>query len=298
MIRPGPQADLVRTAWWALLTLACGCLCVERGTLVRVPDGQRRVEELAVGSQIMSRDDAGHLRAATITRVVSGARTVRELALADGKTLRLTPAHPVHTAAGWTKARHLRVGAVVTTADGRSAVRSIRRLAGRRVVYGLTVSPTDNLFANDVLVHNKSPREYPPTTLADLARTAWEGFSDPPNTDRLAIRIETRPDGTGRAATMTTPPATGVPEGPELWRIVQVTVYAHKATIRMVRERDGHVWILHGAVAINTGPYAEPVLDLCIRGSGPRCRSVLLHAPDNMTGRLQELQQVLQADGR
>ena len=152
-----------------LVTLAgqlTGC-CVVAGTAIATPDGQKMVEALVVGDEVLGIGPGGQIevgRVAAVRRSV--AVTCRQIVLANGDELRVTGSHPVATPSGWTLAADLRKGDRVRLQDGWAGVASIRREMGPFEVFDLSVEGTSNFFAGGLLVHNKSrARPHPPEML-------------------------------------------------------------------------------------------------------------------------------------
>ena len=74
-------------------------ICLARGTLIDTPTGLRPVDELAVGDPIWTVDSAGGRIVSTVERVgsvpVPSTHEVVHLVLADGRTLDVSPGHPL-----------------------------------------------------------------------------------------------------------------------------------------------------------------------------------------------------------
>lgn len=79
--------------------------CFAAGTRVRLPNGRsRRIEQIRPGDEVMS--CRGVARRVTALRVFAK-RTWGTIELSSGKTLRVTPNHPILTLRGWVAAGHL-----------------------------------------------------------------------------------------------------------------------------------------------------------------------------------------------
>jgi MoaA/NifB/PqqE/SkfB family radical SAM enzyme len=179
-----------------ILSDLCNQDCVEAGTKVDCPGGQRPIEDLAVGDTVIGPD--GNL--VEITRF--GSRHADELyeIHAGGEVLRCTGEHPILTANGWVDARHLRAGrdaAVVrvlhdtwmdvpggllpqrpqeaSAAPARSSpyrlllegielerdlalcpIDTVRLIRGRVLVYNFACPPIEAYLAGNFVVHNCS----------------------------------------------------------------------------------------------------------------------------------------------
>jgi hypothetical protein len=152
-------------AGWAAAA-AMSCWCVARGTKVSTPRGPRRVEELAVGDELIAVNPDTGERAPTVLVAVRAAQRECGALRVAGSTLTVTSDHPLfdpgtgrfHPAGDWlTGARtqlltfdgaRLREVAV----DGRQAFVSVEQ------VFDLSVAHAWHTFvAEGVVVHNKSP---------------------------------------------------------------------------------------------------------------------------------------------
>lgn len=132
-------------------------LCVAEGQRVSTLDGQRPIEDLSIGDQVLSVDDQGNVRS---SRVV--AKQAHEAAKFDrvrtkgDRELWATGEHPIWTPNDWKRVRDINLGELVRTPEGTDVVTSITRNAGASRVFDVTVEPHANFFAGDLLVHNKS----------------------------------------------------------------------------------------------------------------------------------------------
>jgi hypothetical protein len=145
---------------------ASSCLfCVARGSRVRTPRGERLIEELAVGDEVLCVDPVtGVLVAAALREVRSAVRECVSLSFA-GVELVVTSDHPLYCPATreWAPAGDWALGrrTQLLHVDGETvapvAVERVSAFAGVRTVFDLTVEhPLHNFVANGALVHNKS----------------------------------------------------------------------------------------------------------------------------------------------
>ena len=139
-----------------------GAPCFAGGTLVETPEGQRAIEDLAVGDAILSWD---FVRRRLVTSLVERTkkredRLVGELTFSDGTTLAVTPNHPFYSveANAWIEAERLGEGAVVLKLRG-SDIEECRLVEKTRFdrkvdVFDVTVREYRDYFAGGILVHN------------------------------------------------------------------------------------------------------------------------------------------------
>jgi predicted lipid-binding transport protein (Tim44 family) len=133
--------------------------CLEEGTRVATPLGERAVEALRPGAPVWT-VVGGRLQPArvmAVTRVEP--EEYLELA-AGGAVLRVTPEHPLQVAAGvFRTAERLAAGEAIYLRQGDvvSAARleRVRRVKASRPAYNLLVQPGGTFLANGLLVHNK-----------------------------------------------------------------------------------------------------------------------------------------------
>jgi filamentous hemagglutinin len=166
----------------AILTftlLAGGCetgedTCFAAGTRIATPSGDRPIEDLMPGDEVLSFDpESQEIRRGEVTRVFAHEkRPYRELSLPTGLVVGITGNHPVYAAnrGGFVPARALEGGdSLLTLAGGEAARASEASLAtafeGRKLrgtVYNISVAQYENYFAGGVLVHNKTLDASPP----------------------------------------------------------------------------------------------------------------------------------------
>lgn len=142
--------------------------CFPAGTLVSTPTGDRPIEDLRPGDAVLSWSvEEGRAVVAHISRTkVREADLVLALALADGRTLRVTPNHPLWqpARAAWTLAGEVVVGDLLAVRDAKGGLTPVAvtavgpdttpSAAAAIPVYDLTVLPTHAYFAGGVLAHN------------------------------------------------------------------------------------------------------------------------------------------------
>ena len=136
--------------------------CFPAGTPIATPDGDRPIEALAAGSPVLSWSTE---RGVPVTARVLDVKRRRahqllELALADGRALRVSANHPLFVPArgDWVVAGDLRAGdQVAVLTEARLEPVAVARIANRAVdidVFDLTIEATHAYFAGGVLAHN------------------------------------------------------------------------------------------------------------------------------------------------
>ncbi len=127
--------------------------CIARGTLIATESGPRPIEEVRVGDQVWGFNTQASRRLLTRVRLIRVAEATETLCF--GKTLRVTPEHPLWTGR-WVSAGL--VGENDSLLDLQLqpvAAGKPRRLHERVTVYDLTVDEPHCFFAGGFLVHNK-----------------------------------------------------------------------------------------------------------------------------------------------
>jgi hypothetical protein len=127
--------------------------CVAEGTTIATPSGDRAVEGLEFGDEVIAWDEAEQRE--TVTSVVSLFPSYGERLIEIGD-LRVTGRHPIFVDGDWVEARTLRAGARVQGLGGVTTQITPRKYDAPTTVYQLSVAPPHNYFADGVLVHNKA----------------------------------------------------------------------------------------------------------------------------------------------
>jgi hypothetical protein len=150
--------------------------CFAAGTPVRTIEGHRPIEQLKVGDQVLAQDPkTGKLGFEPILAIHHNPpdRTVN-VGLEDGDTLVASRFHRFWLSGrGWVMARDLKVGDVVRTLGGQSAVRKIEQ-GPSQPVFNLDVAGARTFFVgdHDALVHDNTMPVQPASFFderADLA---------------------------------------------------------------------------------------------------------------------------------
>jgi Pretoxin HINT domain len=134
--------------------------CFIAGTLVRTLDGQRAIERLLVGDQVLSQDvTTGALSYRPVLAVHHNAPSpTLRIKLDSGETLVPSIFHRFWLAGrGWAQARELKTDDVIRTLSGRARVSAIEP-GGTEPVYNLDVAESRTFFVGhgDALVHDNS----------------------------------------------------------------------------------------------------------------------------------------------
>jgi len=137
--------------------------CIAHGTKILTPSGLEAIENLTVGSSVLSQNQEGGLETAHVTwKGQFVTKQYLKLNFSDGSFLECTPTHPLGTMSGWIKVGKLRNGDWVLARKGQIQINGIQALSAPQTVFNITVEPSPTYFANGVLVHNKSISD--PTT--------------------------------------------------------------------------------------------------------------------------------------
>lgn len=144
---------------------ACGPVyCVARGSRVRTPGGERPIEELRVGDEVVAVDPAtGATCASRLAAVVGSTRECGTLTLGD-RRLSVTSDHPLYdplakgffVAGDWLLGRRTHLALVTDEGLRVVAVERVEVFTRVDEVFDLTVEHEWHTFvAEGVLVHNK-----------------------------------------------------------------------------------------------------------------------------------------------
>lgn len=143
-----------------------GGKCLTGDTLITLANGERiPIKELEHKNESVLTYDGVKLTTKKIENFYSRqATSLLKINLRSGKTLELTPEHPLLTKNSWQEAKTLHIGATIATLheptkliDSRilwDEIVAIEKIEGDFTVYDLTVPQTHNFVANDIIVHN------------------------------------------------------------------------------------------------------------------------------------------------
>jgi hypothetical protein len=135
------------------------CNCFPAGTLVSMPDGDKRIEDVRVGDRVWAHDLANDR---TETRTVVGLFSKyadRLRTIKTGRaTIEVTPQHPFWVVGrGWTEAGRLRAGDLLASMHGAAqSITAIEDSPADTTVYNFEVEGDHNYYITDgqLLVHN------------------------------------------------------------------------------------------------------------------------------------------------
>jgi hypothetical protein len=137
--------------------------CFVAGTLVDTPDGPVAIETLSAGQWVLARfgADTAAPRPYQILEARRGVARVFVHVRTESGEVTATRGHPFHVVGrGWTEARHLAVGDLLTTIEGPPIAVAALRTEERAedvATYNLHVDEVSSYFVragNSVLVHN------------------------------------------------------------------------------------------------------------------------------------------------
>jgi hypothetical protein len=135
-------------------------MCLPAGEKVNMADGSyKNIEDIKCGDQVLGY--SGYMYAHTIPSYVTATHimfndTIYKITLEDGKSIRLTPNHPLLTTVGWKEARALDYGDEVAVVNDNnidiSRVVDINIQKGE-IVYNLSTD-SKTFVANNIITHN------------------------------------------------------------------------------------------------------------------------------------------------
>ncbi|MBK6574797.1 MAG: Hint domain-containing protein [Sandaracinaceae bacterium] len=144
---------------------ATGCSCFAAGTRVRVPGGTRTIESLRVGDAVLAFDPERGVVAERVLQTFHHRDRPLLRLVSDRGVTHTTSEHPYFTErAGFVPALALSEGARLHGFDAgpvavgeETRVIAIAPLLWTADVWNLSISGPQTYFADDLLVHNKSP---------------------------------------------------------------------------------------------------------------------------------------------
>ncbi len=150
-----------------------GCECFVRGTPVWTKTGQRSIETLQIGDQVLSQNvKTGEIRYKPVL-----ARTLRPagptvVVSTDDEKFQSTRGHPLWVAGvGWRMSKELDDGAVLHTLAGSGRVKSVTS-AAEAETYNLVVADFNTYFigSSGILAHDNTPRRPTQTMLPGILK--------------------------------------------------------------------------------------------------------------------------------
>ena len=135
--------------------------CFVAGTPVETEDGQKPIEEIEAGDQVLSTDyETGETAYKTVLETYENETTELIHVHVNGEVIKATPSHPFYVAKfGWTKAADLRAGDILVLSNGEYVVvEAVQHeiLESPIKVYNFEVQDYHTYYVgeNSVLVHN------------------------------------------------------------------------------------------------------------------------------------------------
>ncbi|MRW90360.1 hypothetical protein GJ699_10215 [Duganella sp. FT80W] len=153
-----------------------GCASFGAGTLVMTPRGLLPIEQIAVGQEVLSRNENNYAdHEQEVTRLVGRIAPTHRVLTTDHGSFRLTDEHPVWVQGkGWTEVSEVVAGDVIAGEEGDSQVLSNQAVAQPLRVYNFSVARTPNYFVGDsgLWVHNAG------TCSIDIYSKKFESITD------------------------------------------------------------------------------------------------------------------------
>jgi RHS repeat-associated protein len=133
-------------------------ICFPKGTPVLTPSGQRPIEELQTGDEVLAADtETGEVVVRKVAQTLQNLSQALTTVRYGGKRVSATPTHPFWVKDhGWVAAQDLQPGMLLRTQDGLVSVEGIDTKEHFGMVYNFEVERDHNYFAGElpVLVHN------------------------------------------------------------------------------------------------------------------------------------------------
>ena len=132
-----------------------GCDCLLEGAPITLADGSTRpIETIRQGDRVLAYDEVVSMASPAEVVRVHTPYTVSHYLVINGE-IRLTENHPVLSRGKWVSAGELRIGGVLTSADGADTqIITIRQVAEMAKVYNIQVAG-GTYIAHGIVVHNK-----------------------------------------------------------------------------------------------------------------------------------------------
>ena len=127
--------------------------CVAEKTAILVPGGERLVEDLRVGDQVVAFDVERKRRVVAPVLAIERSYASRLVQLGD---LRVTPMHPVYADGRWQPAFKIGVNTKLLSFSGTGLRLRPRHYESAVTVFDLSVGAPHTYFAGGILVHNKA----------------------------------------------------------------------------------------------------------------------------------------------
>ena len=132
--------------------------CFVAGTPVDTPSGQRPIETLAAGDEVLLKQDNGAVVVARVAKPVTGKRSDLVAVTTDAGEFVCSPNHLWKTAGGFVMAQDLRHCDVIVGRDKNHEVRNVEPVEGEHAVYNIEVDhPEHTYMVGGHVVHNAKP---------------------------------------------------------------------------------------------------------------------------------------------
>ena len=156
----------MKGAWSDLKNAQALPVCFIAGTLVTMADGEKPIEEVEVGDEVLAMDyETGEVAVKKVTQTFENESSELVHINVNGEKIVATPEHPFYVAKlGWTSACKLRAGDVLVLSNGEYVVVEFIQheiLESPVKVYNFEVEDYHTYFVGEssVLVHNDCPEK-------------------------------------------------------------------------------------------------------------------------------------------
>ncbi len=158
-------------------SLIAKCNCFTAGTKVKTNHGEKNIEDIKIGDQVLSKDEkTGEVKYKEVTATFNHKTDdIYKISIGD-QVIESTFNHPFYVRGkGWTFVKDLKVGDLLVQSDGNTLKIDSIELEHKHVtVYNMTVDEFHTYFVSDlgIWVHNTGPCGLSATTLATMGKTS------------------------------------------------------------------------------------------------------------------------------